>query len=366
MLRAEAAGATVPAPALRMALDRLRNETAQAGSLHDGAAAYAYAFYVLARAGEAAIGDLRYYADTLPERFDTPLAAAQLGAALAAYGERARADAMFARARDLALADFDEGGWRSDYGTALRDRAGVLALSIEAGNGVVDRVQFAGLLARRGPVHHLSTQEAAWALRAAVATGAVAQGLILDGVPVEGDVVHPYDGIPSTLRNAGSAAVAVTLTTYGVPEAAPEAGGVGYTIVRRYLTPEGAEADSDDLRVGDRLVVLLEVRPDRGVAGGRLMIDDALPAGFEIENANLLRAGDVAGLAPSADAAMTEARADRFLAAVDWTSGVPLQLAYIVRAVSAGDFHAPAPAVEDMYRPTNRAVGSTGRVTIRP
>ncbi|MFO8149226.1 MAG: alpha-2-macroglobulin family protein [Trueperaceae bacterium] len=369
LLHAEARGASLPDRALRMALDNLRNQVAQAGSLHDGAAGTAYALYVLARAGEAAIGDLRYYADTLAERFDTPLAAAQLGAALAAYGERARADAMFARARDLALAGAAPGGWRDDYGTLLRDRAGLLALSVEAGSGVVDRLQLAGLLARRAPVHHLSTQEAAWSLRAAVAMGAAAQGLILDGRPVAGDVVHLYDGTPAIVRNAGDAAVTVTLTAFGVPEEAPPAGGVGYTIQRSHFTMAGEATDLRDVRVGDRVVVVLEVRPDRGVAGGRLLIDDALPAGFEIDNANLLRAGDVRSLdwlALNASAEMTEARADRFLAAVDWTSEASLRLAYVVRAVSPGSFHYPAAAVEDMYRPTNRAVSATGRVTIRP
>jgi len=380
LLRAEAQGAAVPPQALRMALDNLRNHAAQAGSLRDGAASAAYAFYVLARAGEAAIGDLRYYADTLADRFDTPLAAAHLGAALAAYGERARADAMFARARDLALAGATAGGWRDDYGTVLRDRAGVLALAVEAGTGVVDRLQLAGLLARRGPVHHLSTQEAAWSLRAAVAMGAAGQGLIVDGHAVTGDAVRFFDGTPATVRNAGAVDVTVTLTAFGVPEeapaaGAPEAGGVGYTIHRSHYLVDGREADLGDVRVGDRVVVLLEVRPDRGVAGGRLMIDDALPAGFEIDNANLLRGGDVSGavgagaldwLASYVDPAMTEARAERFLAAVDWTGEWSLRLAYVARAVTPGDYHYAAPLVEDMYRPTNRAVGETGRVTIRP
>jgi uncharacterized protein YfaS (alpha-2-macroglobulin family) len=117
------------------------------------------------------------------------------------------------------------------------------------------------------------------------------------------------------------------------------------------------------------VVVVLEVRPDRGVPGGRLMIDDALAAGFEIDAANLLRTGDVAALDwldVHADAQATEARADRFLAAVDWTSGAPLRLAYVMRAVSPGDFHYPAAKVEDLYRPTRWAVGETGRVTIGP
>src|SRR6056297_859646 len=369
LLRAEAQGARLPAHALPMALDNLRNRAARAGSLSDDAAGYAYAFYVLARAGEAAIGDLRYYADTVPERFETPLAAAQLGAALAAYGERARADAMFVRAQQLALAGAEPGGWRDDYGTLLRDRAGVLALAVEAGSGVVDRLQLASLLTRRAPAHHLSTQEAAWALRAAVAMGAEGQGLLLDGRPVSGDVVRLFDGTPAIVRNAGATDVAATLTVFGVPEEAPPAGGVGYTIHRRHYTIDGDEADLSAVRAGDRLVVALEVRPDRGVPGGRLLIDDALPAGFEIDNANLLREGDVRALdwlAANVSAEMTEARSDRFLAAVDWTSERSLRLAYVVRAVSPGDFRYPAPAVEDMYRPTHRAVGATGRVIVGP
>jgi alpha-2-macroglobulin len=369
LLRAEARGAAVPAPALRMALDNLRNQVAQMGSLEDATAPYAYALYVLARAGEAAVGELRYYADMQADRFETPLAAAHLGAALAAYGERARADAMFARARDLALAGADPGGWRADYGTVLRDRAGLLALAVEAGSGALDRRQLSQLLTRRAPAHQLSTQEAAWSLRAAVAMGAAAQGLVLDGRPVVGDVVRLFDGRPAVVRNAGGANVTVTLTAFGVPEAAPEAGGVGYTIHRRHFTIDGEPTDLRSLRVGDRVVVDLEVRPDRGVAGGRLIIDDALPAGFEIDNANLLREGDIRALdwlAVVVSAEMTEARADRFVAAVDWVAEAPLRLAYVVRAVSPGDFHYPAAAVEDMYRPTNRAVGDTGRVTIGP
>lgn len=369
LLRAEAQGLSVPATATRMALDNLRNRVAQAGTVQDGAAGYAYAFYVLARAGEAAIGDLRYYADTLAERFDTPLAAAHLGAALAAYGETARSEALFAQAQGLALNAGDDRGWRDDYGTTLRDRAGLLALAVEAGSRVVDRVQLANLVAHDTPVTWLSTQEAAWALRAAVALGTRSQGLVVNDQPVVGNVVRLYDGTPATLRNDGDEEVLVTVTTFGVPEVAPEAGGVGYTITRSHYTPEGAPADLGSVRVGDRLVVVLEVRPDRGVTGGRLMIDDALAAGFEIDNANLLREGDIRALdwltVPFA-ADMTEARSERFLAAGTWTSGEPLRLAYVMRAVSPGTFHYPAAKVVDMYRPGNYALSATEDVTIRP
>ena len=47
------------------------------------------------RNGRAAIGDLRYYAETKLDAFATPLAKAQIGAALALYGDKPRADAVF-------------------------------------------------------------------------------------------------------------------------------------------------------------------------------------------------------------------------------------------------------------------------------
>jgi uncharacterized protein YfaS (alpha-2-macroglobulin family) len=51
---------------------------------------------VLAREGAARMGDLRYFSDVKAEAFATPLALAQLGAALASYGDQTRADRMFA------------------------------------------------------------------------------------------------------------------------------------------------------------------------------------------------------------------------------------------------------------------------------
>lgn len=369
LLRAEAVGVAVPPVALRMALDHLRNELARAGTLHDGVEGYAYALWVLAQAGEAAIGDLRYYADTLPERFNTPLAAAQLAAALASYGEQGRSDVMFERAHQLALAPEREAGWRTDYGTPLRDRAALLALANDAQSSALDPRAAANAISQRGAAHTLSTQEAVWSLRAARSLSTTAQTLTLAGEPVRGDLLHLYTGMPASIGNAGENPVPVTLTVFGVPLTPPAAQGVGYAISRSYYTPEGGAADLSAVQVGDRLVVVLEVRPDRGVAGGRLLIDDALPAGFEIENPNLLQAGEVRALdwlSLQSFAAMTEARSERFLAAVDWTDSQSMRLAYVVRAVSAGSFHHPAALVEDMYRPNLRAVSDTGRVTIRP
>ena len=60
----------------------------------------AYALYVLARAGRAPVGDLKYLADTKLKDFGSPMARAQIGAALAILGDTTRADAAFASAID--------------------------------------------------------------------------------------------------------------------------------------------------------------------------------------------------------------------------------------------------------------------------
>jgi len=96
------------------------------------------------------------------------------------------------------------------------------------------------------------------------------------------------------------------------------------------------------------------------------MVNDSLLAGFEIDNPILLSGGDIKGMdwLRPVRGETAEFRSDRFLAAVDWRSDKPFQLAYIVRAVSPGNFHHPAASVEDMYRPQYRARTDTGRAVI--
>ena len=66
------------------------------------------------------------------------------------------------------------------------------------------------------------------------------------------------------------------------------------------------------------------------------------------------------------NAAHTEARIDRFVAALDRNADDPLQfsVAYSMRAVSPGTFAQPAATVEDMYRPDFNARTATGTVEV--
>ena len=96
--------------AFGQALDRLRNTVVNAPEPNaDNNAALAYALYVLARNGRPVIGDLRYLTDAKLDAFATPLAKAQLGAALAMLGDRARAGKVFSAALVALAAEKDAG-----------------------------------------------------------------------------------------------------------------------------------------------------------------------------------------------------------------------------------------------------------------
>ncbi len=370
--RARAEGYDVPDQAFVIAMDNLQNKVNYAPEFENGGGDLAYALFVLAREGAASVGDLRYYADEKVNDFRQPLALAQLGAALAFYGDQPRADMLFDRASRM-VARWPETTtqsiWRIDYGTSRRDAAAVLALAVEVGSTAVDRQMLT--LRATDPRAYYSTQEAAWSLLAVDGIiGDFAQsGVSVDGDAPTGPLVRlreaDTNAAPVLVANSGTDPVELTVSSFGVPDIAPTAGGTGFAIEREYYTLDGTPASVASVSVGTRLVTVLTVTPF-GRQDARLMVNDPLPAGFEIDNPNLLRGGDLAALdwlehvAPQ----NTEFRQERFLSAVNWRSDEVFQLAYIVRAVSPGTFHHPAASVEDMYRPELRANTDAGRVTV--
>jgi uncharacterized protein YfaS (alpha-2-macroglobulin family) len=99
------------------------------------------------------------------------------------------------------------------------------------------------------------------------------------------------------------------------------------------------------------------------------MVNDPLPAGFEIDNPNLIASGSTTGLDwldAVTDVTHSEFRQDRFLTALDRYDNQTFRLAYQVRAISPGEFHHPAAVVEDMYRPNLNGRSETGQITIAP
>lgn len=378
--RARAKGYKVPEHAFRSAIDNLRNRINYAPDFgkggEKGGQDVAYALFVLAREGAANMGDLRYYSDTKGGDFASPMASAQLGAALASYGDQPRADQMFARAARMVDATLGQDGpyyWRSDYGTNLRDGAALLALAVDAGSNAVDTNDLAHRVSSTyAKNQYHSTQESMWSLMAvkALINDPDMKGFTINGEPVKGPLMRMLQDSATNaglaIRNGTGHDETVTMTTFGVPDQPEPASGYGYAIERTYYTTDGDLVDPSGHPVGTRLIVVLTVKPF-GKVEGRLMVNDPLPAGFEIDNPNLISAGDIKAiewLKTVSNVQNTEFRSNRFLAAVDWRKDENFRLAYIVRAISPGTYHHPAASIEDMYRPQFRAHTDTGLITV--
>ena len=104
--------------------------------------------------------------------------------------------------------------------------------------------------------------------------------------------------------------------------------------------------------------------------GARLVLDDPLPAGFEIDNPHILgerrrRGARLAGArSPMSRTSSSAPTASSRRGTSAAGGATEFQFAYIVRAVSPGTFLHPAALIEDMYRPERRARTDTGTVEV--
>ena len=139
LTRARARGFDVPQTAYTLAIDRLRNYVAAASEpSRNGGRELAYALYVLARNGAAPVGDLRYIADVKLSDVATPIAKAQIAAALAMVGDKARADNAYLAALDAIAPQPKLDLGRADFGSALRDAAALVTLASEGRRAAED------------------------------------------------------------------------------------------------------------------------------------------------------------------------------------------------------------------------------------
>jgi hypothetical protein len=379
LTRAREKGFAVPDALFRSALDRIRNSVVNAEEPEkDGGRDLAYGLYVLARNGSAPIGDLRYLADTKLTNLATPIAKAQLAAALALVGDRARAERAYAAALDSLAPKPTLQFGRVDYGSQLRDAAALVSLASE-GNApratlmtAVQRVE-----AARGLAPTTSTQENAWLVLAsrALAKESASIALDLNGSVVRSVLNRSYkaaeiEGRPVRIANAGDAPVQAVVSVTGSPVTPEPAAANGFRIERNYFALDGTPADPSKAKQNDRFAVVLkitEAKPEYG----HIMVADYLPAGFEIDNPRLVSSGDAGTLdwiEDGAEPEHTEFRDDRFTAAIKRAADdkAVFTVAYVVRAVSPGRYVLPQAYVEDMYQPSRYGRTGTGTIEVRP
>jgi uncharacterized protein YfaS (alpha-2-macroglobulin family) len=374
LLRAREKGYSVPEDSLVQALDYLRNTVGNAPDVSVGQGQdTAYALYVLARAGRAPVGDLKYLADTRMADFGSPLARAQIGAALAILGDKPRADQAFAAAVAALKNDEDTGfrGYREDYGSVLRDASAILALATEAKSEPrVIRAATATVAKERAKRSYASTQDMAWMVLAARAVAAEASRIRLDvnGVSRQGAFYKLFgDGeLASDIRltNKTELPLRAVVAVSGSPTVADPAVENGLRLTRTYHSLDGAVVDPATVKQNTRLVVVLNVQAKGDDQNGNFLLSDPLPAGFEIENPTLVSSASTASLSwlqETGYAPHTEFRDDRFVASFTSSS---LKIAYMVRAVAPGTYAHPGATVEDMYRPELNARTAASRLVV--
>lgn len=372
LVRAGQLGYSVPDAILSLSLERLQQMVRYRGRGH--LEATAYSLYVLARVGDVAASEVRYFADQFSSKLRSPLALAQVAASLNLVGETDRAEDFFKQASRMARAE----NYYTDYGTPVRDRAAMAALIAEVMKSAPTMAALADQLERDvAEKAWLSTQEMAWISRAAAAfsgpgetqlraaVGDVAvkavtglwTGRIGEDVPTGGLVV----------TNEGSTDIRLIRALRGVPAQAPEAVSNGFEITRNYFDISGAPVDPKTVKRNDRMVVLIEGQATANAVRDSLIVD-MLPAGFEIETTDV---GAVDFLPTLSNAEFTDARDDRFVAVVQlgentgWRKS-RFRVAYIVRAITPGEFVLPGTFVEDMYQPQYHAQDTAVRMEVRP
>jgi len=376
LTRAREKGFAVPDVLFKTALDRIRNEVVNADEPEkNGGRELAYGLYVLARNGAAPIGDLRYLADTKLAALATPIAKAQLAAALALVGDRGRAERVYTAAvESLAPKPVLEFG-RTDYGSSLRDAAALVSLASE---GNAPRATLTEAVARveaaRGLTPFTSTQENAWLVLASRALARETMTLDIDGSPIKTALYRSYKagemaGKPIKITNTGDAPLQAVVSVSGAPLTPEPAVANDFKIERNYFTLEGKPADISKVRQNDRFTVVLKITEAKPTYG-HVMVSDYLPAGLEIDNPHLVSSGDTGTLEwiqDGQDPVNSEFRDDRFSAAIDRTSSdkAVFTVAYIVRAVSPGKYVLPQAYVEDMYNPSRYGRTGTGTVEVR-
>nr|WP_323937468.1 alpha-2-macroglobulin [Aeromonas hydrophila] len=378
LLARKEAGDAVPEAMLNQALNRLQSylTDSQYGERwssvpeHSRLAYQAYSAYVLARVGKAPLATLRLVWEQQADHARSGLPLLHLSLALSAMGDEQNA----AKALSRALATERGDDYLGDYGSPLRDQALELSLlrqhKLAAERWPALSGKVADTLAHR---QWLSTQERLALLRLARfdpavdwqarVTSSLGSESLSGSAPLQQGT--PEALAASTVTNEGKGSLYVQRTLVGYPEQAPARVSKGMSVTRSWFNSDGQRFDPAKVKVGDLVVVRLNVSSESAVPDALLV--EMVPAGFELENPALGNSIKLEELSIEGKPAWQsewndylkhqEFRDDRYTAALDLSEGSNQQLVYLMRAVTPGRYQVPPTQVEDMYRPELRAVG---------
>ncbi|MCF7837152.1 MAG: hypothetical protein K9N49_00825 [Candidatus Marinimicrobia bacterium] len=168
---------------------------------------------------------------------------------------------------------------------------------------------------------------------------------------------------PVIVKNHGPGALYLMVRHEGVGREPEPAGDAGVAIRREFLDRQGQSLDPETLVQGDMVVVRLTL-DSLGRSLDQMVIEDLLPAGWEIENPKLATSQQFnwvpKQLLPTRH---QDIRDDRLLVFTGSFHG-RYAFYYAVRAVTPGTYAHPPVTVSDMYDPDIRSVHGGGIVEV--
>jgi alpha-2-macroglobulin len=334
-----------------------------------------YAMYVLALLGDPDQGKMNYLFE---EKFDELSYEARvlLGGAFSLSGDNLTANKLWPEKLPA------ENPNENRYGRIFNSRVRRLAVTLTVMSDTApDHYLIPKLTKTLNELYNekrwLNTQENAWALLAMgklIATSKA--GSYTAKIENNGNVIADFDNRDFSFSDSTLLNTQLNLSTVGETNCYYfwEARGLpvkydfnevneGINVKRRILTSEGDMLSLENANQGELYVVEITISSKDKVEN--VVIDDLLPAGFEIENPRLdsrasFQAIPEGDLSPQA----SDIRDDRLLLYVDLQAGAEKNYYYLVRAVTEGTFVIPPITAESMYDPTIRGSGSSGFLTV--
>ncbi len=392
LLSAKSQGFDVPDAMLSRAEDRLlsyvRNNRLQrlksyySDPAHFRFAYRAYAAYVLARVAKAPLGTLRQWLNDKTKTTQSPLPFVHLAIALKLQGDNKKSREALARAAKIERTDKS---YLGDYGSFIRDEALILMLNQQYHLSIQNADKRLFKLSKAiYSKSYLSTQERDAIFQLALSldnSDAKWQASLTNGKQVQkikargrwSKVIKGQTAAETLLKVAGDRKIYVGQTLVAHPQNPPIAMAEGISIERNWYRANGEKITSKQaaqlkIKTGDYVIVQLRVRSQNRIPNGLLV--DLIPAGFELENPALVHSTPLSQFVINGkplkfvNAAYDfrikhkEYRDDRLMLAVDFNQHSPLEVFYIMRAVTPGVYQVPSTYAEDMYRPEIRAVSN--------
>lgn len=376
LIEAKERGHKVP----ELMLDRATNFVINYNGNYEAARAYAY--YLRAKLGEMDAGALRYFTNqSLKANYRTQVYM-HLMMANDLMGAYDKIDGLWEKARIGAASYW----YRSDYSSPVRDAAlGIYAtLSLSSSNAEQKEQAFIivqELFQEAQDKRWLSTQEKAWLLRLADQLGEAEK--LSEILPVSldfqdmrlGDVADYLVKQDSwtSFKNKSEETMYLSMTSTGFNKSLSDAASHNGTKLktRYYDLATGKEISLRSMKVGTEVLVRHKIEITSGT-DTELSLEAAIPAGFELEVPRLSGERPEVSELKKTPPTFEEFRDDRYMAAWSLPRGYrslnegDSTIAYVMRAVTPGEFIVPAAQVEDMYRPQYHANTAESTVLITP